>query len=305
MGEELLIFSSQSEEDVTGEIHSLQRGEPDARWRTNPVSYPGNLVNCSVVIGQCVLMTVESAVYDTRRERWWELAKMPFDEWDWTIVGGTEIVAFTLDSVYSLKLKLGLQPPTVVMLTSTARVNRSMLFSPDFSDVTFVCPGGIEIPAHRNVLAANNAYFRAYFSGPWLEQHPDGRWETTKSSDVIKALLSLIYTGEAPTEISDAHLLELFETVYEFHLDSDLLCVCQAKCIENIGTSNAKDLLLAAKLHDASFLFDAAFKFVCEHFADVAEDPDVAEDLIKADRELWRKIVRSIHGQSRKRQRTG
>jgi hypothetical protein len=97
-------------------------------------------------------MTVESAVYDTRRERWWELAKMPFDEWDWTIVGGTEIVAFTLDSVYSLKLKLGLQPPTVVMLTSTARVNRSMLFSPDFSDVTFVCPGGIEIPAHRNVL---------------------------------------------------------------------------------------------------------------------------------------------------------
>jgi hypothetical protein len=62
---------------------------------------------------------------------------------------------------------------------------------------------------------------------------------------------------------------------------------------------------LAAKLHDASFLFDAAFKFVCEHFADVAEDPDVAEDLIKADRELWRKIVRSIHGQSRKRQRTG
>jgi hypothetical protein len=72
-------------------------------------------------------MTVESAEYDTRRERWWELAKMPFDEWDWTIVGGTEIVAFTLDSVYSLKLKLGLQPPTVVMLTSTARVNRSML----------------------------------------------------------------------------------------------------------------------------------------------------------------------------------
>ena len=306
VGDELLLFSSKSEDDLlSGEIYSLRHEEPDARWRSHPVTYPMNLVSEPVIVlGQCVLPTAESALYDTKRERWWYLPTIPHDEWSWTAVRGTEILAFTNDSVYSLKLKAGVQPPTAVMPTSTAKVNRSMLFSPDFSDVTFVCPGGIEVPAHRNVLAANNAYFKAYFCGPWLEQHPDGRWETNKSSDVIKASLSIMYTGEAPSELSDAHLLELLETVYEFQLDSDLLRICQAKCIENIGLSNVKDFLLSAKLHDASFLLDAAFKFICKHFSEVASDPDVAEDLIKADGELWREIVKSSHKPSRKRQRS-
>mmetsp|Transcript_7707 Transcript_7707/g.14065 ORF Transcript_7707/g.14065 Transcript_7707/m.14065 type:complete len:102 (+) Transcript_7707:1331-1636(+) len=90
----------------------------------------------------------------------------------------------------------------------------------------------------------------------------------------MKAVLSLIYSGEVQANLSDAHLLELLDTVYEFQLDDDLLRVCQAMCMEKITVANVKNLLLTAKLHDASFLFDACFKYVCESFAQLGSDPE-------------------------------
>jgi hypothetical protein len=182
-------------------------------------------------------------------------------------------------------------------------VLESLLFSPDFRDVIFVCADGIEVPAHRNILAAKNPYFRTYFGGPWTEQHPDGRWETENSSDVVKALLSLMYTGDVTGGVTDSTLLQLLGTVYEFQLDDDLVRVCQAKCIDNINESNVTDFFLSAKMHGASFLFDACFKYVCEHFSKFGSDPDFAEDIIKADRQLWRDIFQSSSS-SKKRKRS-
>ena len=144
--------------------------------------------------------------------------------------------------------------------------------------------------------------FDTYFSGPWTEQHPDGRWNTKKSPDVIKAMLSLIYVGEAPFELSDAHLLQLLETVYEFQLDDCLLRVCQAMCMDNITLVNVKNFLLSAKLYDATFLFDACFKYVCQHFVQLGSNPEFAVDIIKVDEQLWRDMF-ECHG-SRKRQRS-
>jgi hypothetical protein len=191
------------------------------------------------------------------------------------------------------------------MLRHAKAMLGSMLFSPDFSDVLFVCSDGTEIPAHRNVLAANNSYFQTYFRGRWSELHSDGRWETNKSSDVIKALLSLIYTGENPFKISDAHLLELLETVYEFELDHNLVRVCQAKCSANITLLNVKNFLLSAKRLNASFLFDACFKFVCEHYFQLASDHTFALDIINDDEgKLWNDIVQSSQSSAnRKRPR--
>lgn len=182
----------------------------------------------------------------------------------------------------------------------------SMLFSPDYSDVTFVCPDGIEISAHQMVLVANNPYFQTYFSGPWAELHPDGRWETEKSSNVIKAVLSLIYTGESPfnlsVNLSDAHLLELLETVYEFHLDNDLLRVCQAICMEKISHANVKDLLLSAKRLYAQYLFDACFEYACAHFIDLCLDRSFVTDLL-GEGEIWEEIVQSQQSSGNKKKR--
>jgi hypothetical protein len=55
-------------------------------------------------------------------------------------------------------------------------------------------------------------------------------------------------------------------------------------------------------MHGASFLFDACFKYVCENFSKLGSDPDFAEDIIKADRQLWRDIFQSSSsGKKRKR----
>ena len=235
------------------------------------------------------------SVYDTKRASWWDLPPSPFRpspfrRCDWTIVNDTEIIVFSESDIFSLKLKRSVEPPTATILRHTKSVFESMLYSPDFSDVLFVCSDGMEVPAHRTILATKNSYFRTYFGGPWTEEHPDGRWETEKSSDVIKALLSLMYTGEITGSVTDSTLLDLLEAVYEFQLDDDLVRVCQQKCMDVIHERSVKDLLLSAKMHDATFLFDACFKYVCEHFSEFGSDPDFAQDIIQADKQLWRDI---------------
>ena len=260
-------------------------------WETASVNFPAdqipedlmNICNC-VVLGDCVVLPPRF-VYATKRKCWCD---------DWTVVGRNEIIALTNTSIYSLKLKLRVQPPKATVPHATQALWESLLFSSDSSDVTFVCPDGTEIPAHRVILATGNPYFRTYFSGLWTEQYPDGRWETEKSSNVIKSLLSLIYTGKAPFDLSDAQLLELFETVYEFQFNDDLCRVCQAKCIENINHANVKDLLLSSKTRNASFLFDVCFEYVCSNFVKVCKDCTIARGIMDfGEGELWNEIVQS------------
>ena len=306
---ELLVFTKRLEGDDIGKIHTLEQGQPNSTWETTASTLPADrFVYKPIVIGDCVLLTPTS-VYDTKRACLWNLPSIPFSTsryygGDWTLVGETDIVVFATEGIYSLKLKLDAQPLTATVLRHTKTMFGSILFSPDFSDVTFVCPDGIEIRAHRVVLASKNPYFQAYFSGPWTEQHPDGRWETEKSSDVIKALLSLIYIGESSSDLSDAHLLELLETVYEFELVDDLLRVCQALCMENITLFNVTDLLLSAKRLEASFLFDACLKFVSDHFLKLVANHSLAMDIINYDGgQLWQEIVESAEKSNRTRPR--
>ena len=146
----------------------------------------------------------------------------------------------------------------------------SMLFSPDFSDVIFVCPDGTEIPAHRNILAAKNPYFRTYFGGPWTEQHPDGRWETEKSSDVIKALLSLMYTGEDSLGVL---LIQHFLTYWKLSMNFSLMMILSESAKQSVlrisMSRMSRTFFLSAKHACASFLFDACFKYVCETFLQI------------------------------------
>jgi hypothetical protein len=292
-----------------GKVHSLQQAHPSSTWFTTSCSLPNEQLVCDpIVIGDCVALTRSSVyVYDTQRDCSWTLPRSGLSStiYDWTLVDRSKIIALLRDGIYVLKLKMNVEPSTGTMLRHAKAMLGSMLFSPHFSDVLFVCSDGTEIPAHRNVLAANNSYFQTYFSGRWSELHSDGRWETNKSSDVIKALLSLIYTGEDPFKISDAHLLELLETVYEFELDHNLVRVCQAKCIANITLLNVKNFLLSAKRLNASFLFDTCFKYVCEHYFQLASDHTFALDIINDDEgKLWNDIVQSSQSSAnRKRPR--
>lgn len=78
---------------------------------------------------------------------------------------------------------------------SVATTYKKLLFSPEQSDLTFLCSDGEEITAHKAVLAASSSYFASAFSGPWQENNKDGEWKTSYSSTTIKAVLTFVYTG--------------------------------------------------------------------------------------------------------------
>jgi hypothetical protein len=279
---ELLVFARS--DGGNGKIHTLQQVHPNSTWFTTSCSLPNEDLVCNpIVFGECVVLTT-SSVYDMSRACWWNLPSAPPSPQRFpqeTVVNGTEIVAFTERRIYSLKLKLSVQPPSATVLRHTKTMLGSMLFSPKFSDVTLVCPDGAEIPAHQVILSGNSLYFDTYFSGHWAEQHPDGRLQTEMTQDVIKPLLSLMYTGEILLNTNDSTLVGLLEAAYQFQLNDDLLRVCQKKCIDTINEANVKEfLLLSAKPRDATFLFDVCFKYVCEHlFEIIGKDPVFAGDV--------------------------
>jgi hypothetical protein len=83
------------------------------------------------------------------------------------------------------------------------------------------------------------------------------------------------------------------EALYKFQLSDDLLRVCQKQCIEIINESNVKNVLLSAKLLVATFLFDACFEYVCQHFFRYYWKKDImfAWDVAMVDGQLCRDIV--------------
>ena len=86
-------------------------------------------------------------------------------------------------------------PYTTPVLSGVPSRYMTMLFSDDYSDVSFHCSDGVCIPAHKCILAASSAYFKTALRGDWAENNADGIWETSHSSSIIKSVLTVIYTG--------------------------------------------------------------------------------------------------------------
>lgn len=187
---------------------------------------------------------------------------------------------------------------------------KKLLFSPDFSDVKFVCPGGTTIQAHRNVLAASSDYFRTYFLGPWGENHPDGVWETTHSAVVISAVLTFIYTGSLPRydkttveSCPNCYSTDLLRVAHEYNL-VQLIGIAEANCIRNLSTENIESTLLLARLYGSRPLEKACMDFVRRNATTVLTKLDFMA-LATQDPDLWDDLSQAIdpdHAKKRKRE---
>eukprot|EP00977_Amphora_coffeiformis_P001765 scaffold351_cov148-Amphora_coffeaeformis.AAC.10 len=86
---------------------------------------------------------------------------------------------------------------------STAKAWERLLFSQQFSDITYVFEGDekdegepiVRLHAHRNILAASSPYFARYFS-QWGTDKKE--FETSNSVEIMKTVLAFIYTGQIP-----------------------------------------------------------------------------------------------------------
>ena len=74
----------------------------------------------NLLLLETVLCFRANSVYDTKRDCWWNLPTYSISNYfRLDIVGETEIIAFTDEGIYSLKLKLSVEPPTATMLRHT------------------------------------------------------------------------------------------------------------------------------------------------------------------------------------------
>lgn len=203
--------------------------------------------------------------------------------------------------------KMTFQQPHTRILKSTADMLGKLYLSHDFSDICFVCSDGVEVPAHRNILAASSDYFKTSFEGPWAENSQDGKWTTTHSSKNVKAVLAFIYLGRIQNDVDGVEPLKLFSIASEYFIES-LKTFAEGRCIQSLACDNCKEILQAAHLHNNDSLKKACFSFIHTNAAQVLTDPDMMK-LATEDAELWAELTAGIApssggGSKKKRART-
>ena len=146
------------------------------------------------------------------------------------------------------------------ILRRPAYVYAAMLFSEDFSDVTFEVVGGERIPAHRNILAASSECFSALLKGQWAES-ASGVVRMEQTATAVKALLRFLYTGE----VDEAALVSDLGGVLELaalHGQDDLTAACEQHALQSLTVKSVAPCLVAAHLHKLATLKAACIELI-------------------------------------------
>ncbi len=188
---------------------------------------------------------------------------------------------------------------TAVVLKSVANTYKGILFSEDFSDVTFECSDGVSVPAHKMILAASSSYFKAAFQGNWAENNSDGIWRTSHSSSLIKSVLTLIYTGSVEEckkllAENESDPLGLLNLACEYDI-KPLVLISVDNCIKHIEFDNIRTMLQTANVHSCEKLKKSCFEYIKANMAKVLMSPDMM-CLATEDPELWAELGTFLNG---------
>jgi len=163
-----------------------------------------------------------------------------------------------------------------------------MLFSEKFSDVHFHCPDGTILHAHKVFLSSSSSYFATAFEGPWADEHPDGVWTTSNSADLMRIMLTYIYTcTHDDTEISKDPLAVL-SLAREYDL-MPLVDIAETILMSQISKDNVKEVLQAAAVYDLSKLKESCFIAISKNTVDIVTDEEFIK-LSSEDNALWREL---------------
>lgn len=190
---------------------------------------------------------------------------------------------------------------STTMVPKSVKASWRRLFeeaSTTHSDICFVCSDG-EVPAHKAVLAASVPYFAAAFQGPWRESGENGRWNTTNSCSIVKAVLRFVYTGELDDNLLENDTTTLLSVAAEYQMES-LQDVCVRKCIEQLKESNVKSTLELAALHSLDELKRSCFDFIKENSATILTDTAFIS-LATENAQLWQELVSAVRSRKRRR----
>lgn len=139
-----------------------------------------------------------------------------------------------------------------------------------FPDVTFIVEGE-PVYAHRSVLTARSAHFRAMFTSGMKESRelvvPYAEW----SRAAFLAMLEFLYTGST-REVSVPVALELLGLADHIGLEG-LRALSEALLVHRVDAHNVCTLVAHAHRHSASELKRFCLEYILKHSETIALDP--------------------------------
>jgi hypothetical protein len=183
--------------------------------------------------------------------------------------------------------------PTVKVSGSLIDAMGNLLLSETLSDVTFVCPDGSRLPAHKCILAASSKYFHAVFTGPWAENNASGEFKTQNTAESMKKVLTFIYTGNTDACISSVEPESILSIATEYDIEP-LIAVAEQGCIRKLSTETLKNMLQLSHAHSAKVLKQACFRFVQQRGAAILGDPDFLQ-LAQDSPDLWKELLAGMN----------
>ena len=157
--------------------------------------------------------------------------------------------------------------------------------------------------AHKSVLAASSSYFKTAFQGDWAENNSEGLWKTAHCSNLMKSVLTVIYTGsvkECEKLMDDKETtdpLHLLDVACEYDI-KHLIEISVDNCVRKLRLDNVQKMLQFAHVHSAR-LKTACFEFIRKNTAKTLMDPGIM-GLAVEDPVLWGELGVFLNAQSEK-----
>ena len=146
----------------------------------------------------------------------------------------------------------------------------SLLESGTLSDVTLQVEG-VQLPAHKAVLAARSPVFRAMFDHDVRERRENAVKITDLKADVVREMLMYIYTDTAPN--ANKMAADLLAAADKYDLGR-LQLICEDVLSRELNVNNIVEVLELADEHNAEHLKKRCMEFLHMHAAEIAKSPN-------------------------------
>ena len=162
---------------------------------------------------------------------------------------------------------------------------------------------GVEIPAHRLVLAASSRYFYSMFVRDMLESKQKRIILQGVDVEAMQQLVQFAYTAKLEITTSNVQTLMTAASLFNFPAVFEASSKFLAK---QLHPTNCLGIRLFAKTHGSSTLVKAASKFFRDHFSETIEQDEFfnlsAEDLaalldcsnlnVQSEEDVYKAVIR-------------
>ena len=185
---------------------------------------------------------------------------------------------------------------TVQLDSDSEEVSDDQLVSDSKEDLD--TPTQTDFYVHKAILASRSPVFAKMFSSDMLESATNSLTLPDIEPDVLKELLTYIYTGECPN--IKEHALTLLGQAEKYEL-SHLKALCEERLSYDLQISNVAKILVLADTFKAEQLKRNALLFINEHGHEV-QSTDGWEDVNKSN-ELLRNLFSTMHEPAAKKRK--